>query len=835
MFFKLTKYLIVPLMAVMAAGCSDTLDSPVVPGAGKVTLTFRNSEGTRSAESDASEVKIDNLVVALYPDAPGDDTPAVALQTFTGLNASVRTTVDMNLTDEMKAELFNNVSGASCKLYAVANVDDPAAVPADATIAQLKGITATSQFDTKKVQPSFVMAGSGSVTYRITDGIEAASGSAVLNRAAAKISLNIKLPEFVEDEAGVKWYPVTNAGSMRVLLKSGVKGSVACPADGWAPADESAYFDITNADTEVVRILSNKGGEYPYQTGVPFYTYPNAWEETPSEKHKTSMTLLVPWQKAGEQTYLTFYYQVPVTDMSKLLPNYSYTVNLNVGMLGSLSPETPEEVDELSYQIVNWGETDINADFKDNRYLVVSPTTYEVDNEETITIPFYTSHDAEISDITIEYKRYNYYSDGNGDVVSFTIDKTRIDRSISGTDTLCYSGTKTVIQNGREQQLIVIKHPLYVWTPYNSSGTEVKLTGRSRSDSDKPERVQSSIYRYTPTKTHAYSPYTIKFKIQHKDNANYNEVVTINQYPGMYIEAVRNKKGYYNIPSTNWSGYVTGVNNVDYGFVYVNPTKGTYRGDTYWKNDDNLGGLKGLTGKNKNPNMYIISITVISGDLKDYIISDPRINSCNNNLSGTGTLTTTAADANEAGTWCATANSLYSDTDNKNRKLKFYYPTDESDACKMMIAPKLRVASSYGVLGNVTTSIDRQAGRRRIATYQEQDCPAGRWRLPTYGELNYIVKLSSNGIIPLLFNKGATYLTAQGPYSINNDNTGITPSNDKTFFVRGVYDEWYWEEEKDYVMQRNDAGGYDYTLGDMPRELTKSATRIEKYKRMMKK
>jgi len=791
MFFKLTKYLIVPLMAVMAAGCSDTLDSPVVPGAGKVTLTFRNSEGTRSAESDASEVKIDNLVVALYPDAPSEDTPAVALRTFTGLNASVRTTVDMNLTDEMKAELFNNVSGASCKLYAVTNVDDPAAVPANATIAQLKGITATSQFDTKKVQPSFVMAGSGSVTYRITDGIEAASGSAVLNRAAAKISLNIKLPEFVEDEAGVKWYPVTNAGSMRVLLKSGVKGSVACPADGWAPADESAYFDITNADTEVVRILSNKGGEYPYQTGVPFYTYPNAWEETPSEKHKTSMTLLVPWQKAGEQTYLTFYYQVPATDMSKLLPNYSYTVNLNVGMLGSLSPETPEEVDELSYQIVNWGETDINADFKDNRYLVVSPTTYEVDNEETITIPFYTSHDAEISDITIEYKRYNYYSDGNGDVVSFTIDKTRIDRSISGTDTLCYSGTKTVIQNGREQQLIVIKHPLYVWTPLDSRGREVELTGRSDNNRDKPERVQSSIYRYTPTKTHAYSPYTIKFKIQHKDNANYNEVVTINQYPGMYIEAKPN------------SGEGTKGN------VYVNNSNSS-GGD--------LGGVHGLTGSgNQNPNMYVITVSTLDTGT-EYIIGDPRTMYYTNNLNGVSDLTTpTENNTISINDWCDNAPVLYPTNTSTKRRLKYYYPTVESqnNEYKMRIAPKFRVASSYGV----TNDINRENARKRIATYQEMGCPSGRWRLPTFGELQFIVSLSSTGKIPVLFTIGSDYWTAQGKCTINNNGTiSLKSSTNGTAYVRGIYDEWYWEKETDYTINPDNNGKYTYTFGDMERK-----------------
>lgn len=829
MFFKLTKYLMVTLMAVMAAGCADTIDDPALSGADKVTLTFRNSEGgARSAESDNSEVAIVNLVVALYPDGPDENTPAVALQAFTGLRASRQTTVSMNLTDDMKTRLFGDVSGASCKLYAVANVDNPEAVPTNATIAQLKGITATSQFHTEKVQPSFVMAGDGTVTYSIADGMESAAGSAELNRAAAKITLNIKLPEYVEDDAKVKWYPITKAGSMRVLLKSGVKSSVACPDDGWVPADQEAYFDISNADSKVVRVLANAGGEYPWQTDVPFYTYPNAWEETPSEKHKTSMTLLVPWQKEGEQTYQTFYYQVPVTDMSKLLPNYSYTVNLNVGMLGSLSPEAPEEVTELSYKIVNWGSADINADFKDYRYLVVSPSTYVVDNEETITIPFYTSHPAEISDITIEYKRYNYYSDGNGEVVTFTIDKNTIDNSVSGTDALC--SYETGIDPLTNQHYIRIKHPLKVWVPRNSRGNEISLTGRN----DSPESVQQNIVKYTPTSDLSYSPYTIKFKIQHKDNANYNEEVTINQYPGMYIEAVRNPGGSYQTSRNGTS---------EFGFVYVNPKWTDRRWENgrwrpgYWTNDSNLGGVHGLEGLNKNPNMYIIRVTTLQGLDDRYTIGDPRSQYIYNSLSETVGINQTSTQNQDPADWSNEANALYNApplTATDKRTLTYYYPTIEAESgntqLSYMVAPKIRIASSWGVCTNGRT---REQARRRVATYQEQGCPAGRWRLPTLGEFTFITQLSAAGKIPTLFSINSNYLTAQGVYQVSGKGVVSRASDQNYTSVRAVYDEWYWEGETEYVMQRNASGGYDYTLGDMPNNLSRSAARIKQYCKMM--
>ncbi len=132
----------------------------------------------------------------------------------------------------------------------------------------------------------------------------------------------------------------------------------------------------------------------------------------------------------------------------------------------------------------------------------------------------------------------------------------------------------------------------------------------------------------------------------------------------------------------------------------------------------------------------------------------------------------------------------------------------------MRVAPKLRVASSYGKsLG----AINRTNARRRIATYQEMGYPAGRWRLPTSGELQFIVKLSQDGKIPVVFNSGSTYWTAQGACTINrNGSLTLSTGNRTTCFVRGVYDEWYWEQYPQYSISPMGTN-YTYTLGDVPR------------------
>ena len=828
MFRKLIKYIPILLPALLAAGCTDSLDAPDSPAitgeAGMLTVTLTNGQGSTRANDDAfNEAKITNAVVALYPNTGGETTAAVEMRVFGGLDATKQTKVQMSLTDEMIDNLFYSTSGNKCRMYVLVNVDNPEAIPEKPTITQLKSLQASSTFDTAKEQPCFIMAGDGTVTYTKSGSVESAAGAATVNRAAAKIRLNISLPPSVEQD-GATWIPMTN-GSITAMLDNGVKTSVAAPGiNGWKPDTDDAYFSITSADTDVIRTLSAQpiDTKYPYQMDVPFYTYPNKWETTPDEQHRTSITLRVPWQKQGAQEWRTFYYSVPVTDMQMLLPNHSYTVNLKVNMLGSLVPETPVEAEELSYQIVDWGEENIDVDIKDYRYLVVSPTVYTANNEEEFTIPFYPSHPAEIVDISMEYQRFNYYSDregnGDGEVVSFTISENVIKASNTATDSLCsYNVVKDPLGN---QMMVRIKHPLKVWTPRNSSGSEVLLTRRSKTNTnDLPATVQQTITRYTPTEESAYSAYTIRFRIRHKDKPEYYEDVTVIQYPAIYIDPQRNPGN--------------GTNTKSGGNVYINNGTSDFGGAT-----------ESLSGNNSNPNMYIINVSTLDSG-SGYIIGDPRTEYYNNNLSteekkttgsGWGSTTTYSypdlpnptSNGAVAGTWCKSASALYP-TGSSNRKLTYYYPTVESqdNEFKMRIAPKFRVASSYGK----TQPLSRDEARRRMATYQELNCPAGRWRLPTYGELQFIISLSSTKKIPVLFSVNNYYWTAQGPCLINSDGT-ITLSPDKASFTdsffgggsevyaRGVYDEWYWEKETDYTISPNGTN-YTYTLGDMPRDAAK--------------
>ncbi len=819
------------------AGCSDGLQGPDVPtGAGMVAITLKNSNATRSAESDNSETLIKNVVVALYPREYGEDHPAEALQRFEGIDKNNSTTVQMKLTDNMVKTLFNGTSGADCNLYAVANVD-LSDIPDNASIADLKKVVAGSRFNELKVQESFVMAGSGTVTYNKTNGVESASGSGELVRAAAKISLNIKLPESVTDADGAEWVPaISSKGGVRAILSNGVKTSVAAPGEDWQPA-EDGYYSLTMRNAGLVRELPNSGdgSEYPYHIDVPFYTYPNQWEETPEEQHKTMMTLVVPWQKRGAQQWNTYYYQVPVTNLTKIVSNYSYVVNLNVGMLGSLLPETPETLEDLTYQIVNWSTENIDVDIKDTRYLVVSPNKFSVQSQNEIEIPIYSSHPIEVYEVSLKYNRYafvnqNGYED-TGKQVTFTITDGQIKLSNEKNEDspLC---SYRIERNANGQYSLFVKHPLEVWNPYDSNNNQVALTGYRDASDETVAGVQRRISYYMPSDPviQAYSPYTIDVKVRHIDKNEFNESLTVVQYPGMYIEADKNTGGSYQ--ASAWG------NPTNYGYAFVNPTWhapsssifGTIPG--YWENSSTLGGLLEITSSssNKNPNMYVITVTTLFNSEDSYIIGDPRVNYYSNNLSGNNDMAVPTRNDGNEGSWSVSSAALYKENaSTTNRKLQYYYPTNESDAYQWMVAPKFRIASSYAEMSRVS----RENCRRRCASYQEQGYPAGRWRMPTYGEMKFIVWLAKTGKIPPLFNTGV-YMTAQGAYTVGDDGSLIENSS-TSGWVRAVYDDWYWEEEKNYVLQKNYSGGYDFTWGDVPRNLTRSNALINMYKSKNKK
>lgn len=259
---------------------------------------------------------------------------------------------------------------------------------------------------------------------------------------------------------------------------------------------------------------------------------------------------------------------------------------------------------------------------------------------------------------------------------------------------------------------------------------------------------------YSNAANKIYSPIYLTAKISLEDNpTEFNETVTFVQYPPIYFEAMSSYHG----GETGWHD--------NKGTVFINEQQ--YSGSNYGStsnvtndNGENIGSVRRAgtidnSGGNTNPFQYTIYVSSFDEQQKDYLIGDPRV------LEGT------------------TLSGI--------EELSNYRPA--MDNAGYIIAPIYKIASSYGR----TTSISYNLARQRCASYQENGYPAGRWRLPTQAEIEFIVKRSVDGVIPTLFD--GTYWGAGGYYDSENTRwtEGTTGTNRA---VRCVYDVWYWGNEQ---------------------------------------
>ena len=701
------------LLLAVAACSDDSFNGPDSDGgAGYIKIRLSSSyHGSRAGEVDKlNENLISSAVLCLSPLTSTDDMPPVLTQSFSGLTGSTEV-LEVKLTDDMRNALFPG-NAVTCKAYVVANLPDgPSSVTDGMSVSDIRAIAVTSDFATSNVQSSFVMDGDNTVTL-LNPGTtaESVSGKIDLQRAASKITIAVNVPESITVDGQVWRSERTN---MSVLITNGVQSSAVNPATHTLVTGD--YYNTTTVSEDQThrqrKLEAGTDTKFTYELTSPFYTYPNEWNPDDSESPMTYMTLMVPWKLDGEDSYRTCYYMVPVIRTGNTIGrNIHYRVKINVNILGSFTPDEPFTLDDLSYTAAEWGSVPVDVDIADYRYLVVDQNHYTMDNVESTFIPVYTSHPTTVTNVEMAYYRYNTTSQGIEKPITITTTQYENTQDKGYGDIwTCDFLNPDKVDLVNPSTGINFSHKLVIWNPYNQRNESVSLTDL-RSDNTVNTNINSISY-YRPSNDPAYSRYDITITIVHTDKVgkpdadNFTKTITITQYPQMYIVAKRN-----NGTTSN------------YGNVYVNNNQGSSWYD--WMAVNGLG-----SAQNSNINMYIINVTQLNiGD--NYIIGDPRVNTPNN------------LGYNN---W-----ARVDDMDGVSRRLQYYYPTDESTNISNFIAPKFRIASSYGVVSSLS---DIEA-KYRCAGYQEQNCPAGRWRVPTKSEVEYIIKLSEEDKIPTLFNPG---------------------------------------------------------------------------------
>lgn len=718
---------------------------------GGITLTLHNmvpQTKTQPGVEDLNENLIETIHYFLYPkDGTDQNTEKEPAKegVLTGLSSQVDHTFRINVSEDLLKNTLFKYPYNDCDVYVIVNLPDGVlATAVDHKLSTLRSLVVNANFNDALKQDAFVMEGLGTASIIDRRKVLAASGTIYVSRLASKITVGVKVKESVEtmdnqtSTNGQVW--TSKPQDMLIELVNGASVAV---LSGDPTMVENQKLDTLDNQQRIFSDLDND----KIWTCAQFYSYPSTWDIGSDEEPYLRITL--PWETTYDKNvngepipYVdvqTCVYKV-ILGGEKLTRNTWYDLTIDIGILGNF--QNQEEVllpiENTYYFVADWstGKT-ISSEILGGRYLVVDQEEYIIYNENTLSIPFTSSHTCEIVDMSTT--------------------------TVKNQATITYPDYSKDTPN---------EDAAYAW---NSSTWSLKIEGT--------EVLFSHALRNDLTAgkgNYDYAPYTIKFRIRHsgldEKGKPYGDVyyrdITITQYPAMLITCHPNRKldgGYDN------SGAVDGG-------VSVN-------------NGDNYGGVHGLTGGNKNPNMYVISTTVLPASTDD-VLADPR-SSTVNNLSGWNP---------------AIASAPGIENRNVNRKLTNYYPTIETQDGWNIIAPKFRIASSYGV----TNDISYANAQKRCASYQEDGYPAGRWRLPTQAEIEFIVRLSADGVIPVLFSPGNNYWCAGGRANpIQGGGVTITPNTgNNTGPVRCVYDEWYWENSK---YPRLPGNTVTFTWGDAAR------------------
>lgn len=749
---------IMAFFACMLASCSEELE---VYGSGEevngrsFTLQLRASGDTTEAGEDAYN---ENRIAA------------VSVFFFTNKDAAtcsyMKRNIPTNNSNMLSVPLDDTFKPGEYFIFVLANVpvhQEP--VTGKFTLNQMKKKLMYTQLSSAdKPEDAFVMQG---LTEKVMVASGAQGGTVTLSRLAAKIVLlpTIKSPIEIDgvtytaevDRMDVALHHVTN-----YVHPDGTELTREEYNDRLTPEEKEKTF--TTTDPRKYKSVTAPGAAAAY-VHIPFYSYPHTWlaytetsQLVQSEK-QTYLTFRIPWTctKNGVQLSTNYYYRVPVTNeiisgsdgkgYRSLKSNTLYKIKMNVGVLGSIDPGQVTPDVDLKYEISDWKSVDISADVNKYNYLELETNYVEMNNESRADIGVTSSSDVTAKVVKITYPDYSREDIGQSEITEQNkpVAPNRDDDKYQKYVGIWPFGHYEFDEDKFNQDYAKYKDELAEWESFfGENATSIQPYG------------QTLVFQHELAST-VYVPWTYTIKVTNKEGLEQDLFIT--QYPPIYITGEYNSEGRTN-------RFVYGKN----GDKNVDDDRGYSLG-----NANN----PGSSSTNNNKNQYTIHVTQLdAGDESKYIIGDPR-----------NPTPTKLSSLEKYGTTSQKGLQSY---------LKTRGETGTEREYDRMIAPVFKIASSWGVV--TTGSINYVQAQKRCASYQENGYPAGRWRIPTEGEIEFIVSLSNMGYIPKLF--GGDYYASSKRYYIGGDEGtegkfgGTAGSNNGNRSVRCVYDVWYWGDEK---------------------------------------
>jgi len=760
-----------------ASSCSDGLAEEECPvDGGASALVFSCADALTKAEAEGEDEYNERLFTSIdvffYPYGKTDG-DAVAYKALDGLEENAKYSADISFAQDVISVLAG--SNRRCVAYAIANLPEDVRTRFESlegtSIDELKGIALKAGSfglkDNKEAPASFVMDGQSKVMVVNTGKTQAATGTVKMSRVAAKLTFSVTAADHIllnegqDDEQ--MWVPLFGTGDDGTDANLALAMMDVC--DVATVGAEALGEDKIDVGTDLFSYgydrSTAKYNGVEHDVTLPFYSYPYEWEY--GSLHESYAKVRMAWGKVAKGGYAkengvyklakdykidvqkTFYYKV-FLPMQSFERNHWYDFIVSLGVLGSETDDESVEVESV-YSVADWNEGKAGSiKVGDARYLNVAKGDvngygeYVLYNKDEFSLQYVTSHECEIVDVKAWQETFTDQSKYN-------------DRGYAEGDQIVGADKWVSLDGDR----IVLNHSL-------------------NNDID-DEGLDVGAYHITLT-------------IRHKDDASYNESITIVQYPAIYVTAEKsngsvfvNGYGYDNMEYVyscsyreRWGqekthSFVSSVSvdrcpdhrdtvsliykgaRADYNLVNVNGSIGDSR---YLGTIENPSDVTGEDKDNVNQWLYTVHVTALQ-EGSQYFIADPT------------ELVTGVFDDN--------GSSVYD-----SGKITSYRSTIEDAAYDNALSPEYMIGSSYGK----SMPLCYPQAYARAAAYQESGYPMGRWRIPTFGEVKLAQRLSDFGKIPNLFSEFYWYASCGADYKNDYARSGG---------CRPVYDKWYWGED----------------------------------------
>ena len=614
----------------------------------------------------------------------------------------------------------------------------------------------------------FVMTGEAEIELS-TSGSYAVDAEIPLKRLASKVTVNFTYEPVVEEKTSgnIYWVPQPGDEETRVYLSNAIEHTTlggpldqtkhSLVADSWETATKplgDGTRDIFEYSYDYMNdIAADKNGKKI----AHYYTYPIQMEK--GDDNQTYLKLVLPWygykwigegdapetvnpSNAGWQMYKQkeVYYKIVLPSSSINEGNRIYEFSVTVNIVGS---DKEVKIIGEEYKVKDWITKDpVSASVATGRYISLDIPKDEYDMYvDEIDITFVSS--GKVIPVVLEIYQLNY-SNATGETKDYFMQNG----SVTAT---------TALKNAKG----LTNNDILGWVSIPENTSYLKI------DHEMDNRMTINNQK---NPAFDMAPYVFKVRLHLEaagSDTSFDRTITVTQYPSLYVKS-RLSNGYT---------FVNSYGNAN-GSVVCYDDRGTGSNNYRLGNISNRAGtLDGSDDDNDNPYNYIITTTMLSSELKVQI--------------GTGNGSTKESTI--------LGDPRKTDVDNlSNLALTNYHPTDPSSGTRATIAPKLLIASSYGVMGS-NYYFNQATAEKRCAAYQENGYPAGRWRVPTLAEITFMMTLSNMGFIPSLYNLGANdgegYWCANGKVSGDANKLPYLSTNTEITAVRCVYDAWYWGEE----------------------------------------